>query len=245
MPRAVRTLSSDPSVISHRLAPGTIRRVVDFARSYRGEIGVFLALVVFDAVAGAIPPLLYRSIIDDGIQGGSSALIVGLAAAAAALAMLSSGISLGQRWFSARIGEGLIHDLRTRVFDHVQRMPIGFFSRAQTGALVSRLNNDVQGAQQAFTSTLSNVVGNLIGVVVTISAMAVLSWQITLLALGLLPLFLLPARWVGRRLAAITRDRHRLNGEMGQVMTPCAGPRARNAGRPSARGLDTWTADLI
>src|SRR5690606_37028904 len=115
--------------------------------------------------------------------------------------------------------EGLIFDLRTQVFDHIQRMPIGFFSRAQTGALVTRVNSDVQGAQQAFTSTLSNVVGNLVGVVATVAAMAVLSWQITLLSLTLLPLFVLPARWVGRRLADITRERYRLNGEMGQMMT--------------------------
>ena len=135
------------------------------------------------------------------------------------LAVVSAAIGLGQRWYSSRIGEGLIHDLRTQVFDHVQRMPIGFFSRAQTGALVTRLNSDVQGAQQAFTSTLSNVVGNLVGVVVTLTAMFVLSWQITLLALTLLPLFVLPARWVGRRLADITREQFRLNGEMGQMMT--------------------------
>jgi ATP-binding cassette subfamily B protein len=135
------------------------------------------------------------------------------------LALLSAVVGLIQRWCSARIGEGLIHDLRTQVFDHVQRMPIGFFSRAQTGALVTRLNSDVQGAQQAFTSTLSNVVGNVVGVVATLAAMFVLSWQITLLALGLLPLFVLPARWVGRRLADITRERYRLNGEMGQMMT--------------------------
>lgn len=205
--------------MDHKLAPGTVRRILTFARPYHRQIAVFLGLVVLDAIAGAATPLLYRSIIDDGITGQRPRLVVGLALVVALLAVVSGSIGLAQRWFSARIGEGLIHDLRTQVFDHVQRMPIGFFSRAQTGALVSRLNNDVQGAQQAFTSTLSNVVGNLITVVTTIAAMAVLSWQITLLALTLLPLFLLPARWVGRRLAVITRERHRLNGEMGQMMT--------------------------
>ena len=219
MPRAVRSLSQDRSVVHHRLAPGTVRRILGFARPYRTAIVLFLGLVVLDALAGAATPLLYRAIIDDGIQQERTGLVVVLAAAVGVLAVFSAIIGLGQRWFSARIGEGLIHDLRTQVFDHVQRMPIGFFTRAQTGALVTRLNSDVQGAQQAFTSTLSSVVGNVIGVVATLAAMFVLSWQITLIALTLLPLFVLPARWVGSRLADITRERYRLNGEMGQMMT--------------------------
>ena len=219
MPRASRTFSQDRSVVDHRLAPGTMRRIVGFARPYRREIVTFLALVVVDALAGAAGPLLYRSIIDQGIQQQRRGLVIALAATVAVLAVLSAAIGLAQRWYSARIGEGLIHDLRTQVFDHVQRMPIGFFSRAQTGALVSRLNTDIQGAQQAFTSTLSSVVGNVTGVVATLSAMFVLSWPITVMALGLLPLFVLPARWVGRRLADITRERYRLNGEMGQMLT--------------------------
>ncbi|MGH2540700.1 MAG: ABC transporter ATP-binding protein, partial [Actinomycetota bacterium] len=219
MPPPHRTFSKDPSVTHHRLAPGTLRRILGFAKPYRTAIAVFLGLVVLDALAGAATPLVYRGIIDQGIQEGRSGLVVALAALVAALAVVSAGIGLAQRWYSVRIGEGLIHDLRTQVFDHVQRMPIGFFSRAQTGALVTRLNSDVQGAQQAFTSTLSNVVGNVVGVAATLAAMFVLSWQITLLALGLLPLFVLPARWVGRRLADITRERYRLNGEMGQMMT--------------------------
>ncbi|MEE8601348.1 ABC transporter ATP-binding protein [Euzebya tangerina] len=209
----------DPSVTDHKLAPGTLRRIAGFARPYRRQIAIFLSLVIVDAIAGAATPLLYRAIIDDGITGQRPGLVIGLSLGVALLALVSASIGLVQRWFSSSIGEGLIHDLRTQVFDHVQAMPIGFFSRAQTGALVSRLNNDVQGAQQAFTSTLSNVVGNLIGVTTTIAAMAVLSWQITLLALTLLPLFLLPARWTGRRLAEMSRERARLNGEMGQTMT--------------------------
>jgi ATP-binding cassette, subfamily B, bacterial len=219
MPPSHRTFSKDRSVVHHRLAPGTIRRILGFARPYRAAIAIFLVLVVLDALAGAATPLVYRAIIDQGIEEDRSDLVVALAALVALLAVVSAGIGLVQRWYSVRIGEGLIHDLRTQVFDHVQRMPIGFFSRAQTGALVTRLNSDVQGAQQAFTSTLSNVVGNVVGVVATLAAMFVLSWQITLLALGLLPLFVLPARWVGRRLADITRERYRLNGEMGQMMT--------------------------
>ena len=201
------------------LAPGTVRPILGFARPYRRALGAFLGLIVVDALAGAAAPLVYRAIIDQGIQQGRTGLVVGLAAVVAGLAVLSAGIGLAQRWYSARIGEGLIHDLRTQVFDHMQRMPIGFFTRAQTGALVTRLNSDVQGAQQAFTSTLSNVVGNVVGVVATLAAMFVLSWQITVLALTLLPLFVLPARWVGSRLADITRERYRLTGEMGQMMT--------------------------
>src|SRR5690606_19155655 len=171
-----------------------------FAKPYRRWLAIFLALVVLEALAGASVPLLYRSIIDTGIAQGRSDIVVLLAVVVAVLAFASAAIGLAQRWYSARIGEGLIHDLRTLVFDHVQRQPLAFFSRAQTGALVTRLNSDVQGAQQAFTSTLPNVVGNLVGVAATLTAMFVLSWQITLLALGLLPLFILPARWVGSRL---------------------------------------------
>lgn len=214
-----RSFAADRTVVDHRLAPGTIRRIAAFARPYRAWIAVFLVLVVVDALVGAATPLVYKAIIDKGIVAGSSGVVVALAFVVALLAVLSAGIGLAQRWYSARIGEGLIFDLRTQVFDHIQRMPIGFFSRAQTGALVTRVNSDVQGAQQAFTSTLSNVVGNLVAVVATLAAMAVLSWQITLLSLTLLPLFVLPARWVGRRLADITRERYRLNGEMGQMMT--------------------------
>lgn len=218
-PRFANSFAKDRSVKDHQFAPGTVRRVLSFARPYRRLIAAFLALVIADALVGASVPLLYRAIIDDGIQQDDRDLVVVLASVVAGLAVASAAIGLTQRWFSARIGESLIHDLRTQVFDHVQRMPIGFFSRAQTGALVSRLNSDVQGAQQAFTSVLSNVVGNVAVVATTLGAMFVLSWRLTLLALCLLPLFVLPARFVGRRLAAITRERYRLNGEMGQMMT--------------------------
>ncbi|MCB0977280.1 MAG: ABC transporter ATP-binding protein [Acidimicrobiales bacterium] len=213
------SFSKDRSVTEHRLAPGTVRRILGFARPYRRQLVAFVALVLADATVGAAVPLVYRSIIDDGITHGRTGYVAAMAGVLAVLAVLAITISLTQRWFSARIGEGLIYDLRTQVFDHVQRMPIGFFSRAQTGALVTRLNGDVQGAQQAFTSVLSNVVGNLAVVAMTLGAMFFLSWQLTLLALCLLPLFLLPARWVGQRLADLTRVRYQLNGEMGQMMT--------------------------
>jgi ATP-binding cassette subfamily B protein len=219
MPPSLHGFARDRSVTRHRLAPGTVRRILAFAAPHRRALALFLALVVFDAVIGAATPLVYRAIIDQGIEQGRTGLVLALAGLVAALAVVSALAGTAQRWYSARIGEGLIHDLRTQVFDHVQRMPIAFFSRAQTGALVTRLNSDVQGAQQAFTSTLSGVVGNVVAVVTTLAAMFVLSWQITLLSLALLPLFVLPARFVGRRLADITRERHRLNGEMGQMMT--------------------------
>lgn len=215
----MRSFSKDRSVTKHTLAPGTVRRILGFARPYKRQLAAFLALVLLDAGLGAAVPLVYRAIIDDGIAQERTGFVMAMAAVLGLLAVVSMVNTVGQRWFSARIGEGLIHDLRTQVFDHVQRMPIGFFSRAQTGALVTRLNSDVQGAQQAFTSVLSNVVGNLALVTATLTAMFVLSWQLTLLALCLLPLFVLPARWVGGKLADLTRLRYQLNGEMSQMMT--------------------------
>lgn len=217
--RAMRGLAKDASVKDHKLKKGTIKRIAGFARPYRKLIAVFLGLVVVDGLLGAVPPLIYRSIIDDGIANDRRSLVIGLAAALAGIALAASLLGLAMRWLSARIGEGLIFDLRTRVFDHVQGMPVAFFSRTQTGALVSRLNSDVNGAQQAFTSTLSNVVGNAVAVAATLTAMFVLSWQLTLLSLVLLPLFLIPARLMGKKLAAITRERYDLNAAMGQTMT--------------------------
>jgi ATP-binding cassette, subfamily B, bacterial len=219
MPSSLRSFTRDTSITSHKLAPGTLRRIAKFARPYRRWLAAFLALIVLDALVGAAGPLIYKAIIDDGITTGRSGFVVAMAVLVGVLALTSATIGVVQRWFSARIGEGLVFDLRTQVFDHVQTMPIGFFTRARTGALVTRLNSDVQGAQQAFTSTLSNVVGNIVGVAATLTAMFVLSWQITLLSLVLLPLFVLPARFVGRKLAGITRERYELNGEMGQMMT--------------------------
>lgn len=215
----VRGLSRDRSVARHRLAPGTFRRILGFARPYRMWIVAFVALILFEAVLGAATPLVYREIIDVGIAERRTGLVVALGFVLAGLAVVGAVASLVQRWFSARIGEGLIFDLRTSVFDHVQRQPVAFFTRTQTGSLVSRLNNDVIGAQQAFTSTLSNVVGNLATLVATLVAMLVLSWQITLLALVLLPLFLLPARALGPKLSAITRERYQVDAAMGQTMT--------------------------
>ena len=217
--RPHKSFQQDRSVTQHKLARGTFRRILGYARPYRGWLAGFLALIVVDALLGAATPLVFKAIIDHGIADQRRGLVLALAGLIAGLAVVSAVLGLVQRWFSARIGEGLIYDLRTEVFDHVQRMPIGFFSRAQTGALVTRLNSDVRGAQQAFTSTLSTVVGNVVAVATTLTAMLYLSWQITLLSLVIVPLFVIPARLVGRKLADITREQYRLNGEMGQTMT--------------------------
>ncbi|PJI85451.1 ABC transporter ATP-binding protein [Luteimicrobium subarcticum] len=214
----LRTFTQDASVAHQRLHRGTVRRVLGFARPYRRLLTVFVALLVVDAAVGAASPLIVRRLIDDGIARGDRAEVVGLAAVLAAVAIAGACLTVGERWLSARVGEGLILDLRTRVFDHVQRMPLAFFSRARTGALVQRLNGDVLGAQQAFTSTLSNVVSNALTVVFVLAAMFAMSWQLTLLSLVLLPLFVLPARWVGRRLAEITREQYALNADTAQMM---------------------------
>ncbi|MGO9455658.1 MAG: ABC transporter ATP-binding protein [Acidimicrobiales bacterium] len=214
----LRSFRQDRSVLDHRVKKGTTRRILHFAVPYRRILAVFIPVVVLDAVVGAINPLILRAIIDKGILEHRPNLVVALALLAAALAIVSAVLSLYTRRISAVIGEGLIFDMRAKVFRHIQRMPLAFFTRTQTGALVSRLNNDVIGAQQAFTTLLSNVVGNLITVAIVLVAMFILSWQITLVALVLLPLFLIPARVVGRRLGAMTREGYNLNAEMNMVM---------------------------
>jgi len=216
----MRSFRRDESVIHQKLPPGIVRRIARFAAPYRRMLGVFLVLIVVDAVIGAANPLIYRDIIDNGIVKHHDVhLIVGLALLIGVLALADAGLSLWQRWVSARIGEGLIFDMRAKVFAHIQQMPLSFFTRTQTGALVSRLNNDVLGAQQAFTDTFSSVVSNVIGVTITLGLMFYLSWPITIVALALTPVFLLPARWVGRRLASITRESYTLNAQMTNTMT--------------------------
>ncbi|WP_053207909.1 ABC transporter ATP-binding protein [Jiangella muralis] len=214
-----RSFTKDRSVTAHKLAPGTVRRILTFARPYKKQLAVFLSLILVDALLGAAQPLLFKLIIDEGVLKGDQGLVIGLAIAVAGLAVVTAVVGLTQRYVSARIGQGLVHDLRSQVFAHVQRMPIAFFSRTQTGALVSRLNGDVQGAQQAFTSTLSTVVGNVATTAAVLAAMFVLSWQITVAALVLVPLFVLPAKLVGRKLADLTRERYDLTADMGQTMT--------------------------
>lgn len=215
---AMRLFTQDSSVTDHHLGRNTLRRILAFARPYRARLGFFLVLLALDAAAGAATPLLFKYLIDDGIAQGDGRLVMILAGGAAALALVSAGLSVAERWVSSQVGEGLILDLRTAVFDHVQRMPLAFFSRARTGALVQRLNGDVLGAQRAFTSTLQTVVSNALTIVFTLAAMFSMSWQLTLLSLVLVPVFVLPARWFGRRLSALTRRGYELNADLGQLM---------------------------
>jgi ATP-binding cassette, subfamily B, bacterial len=217
---AMRSLRNDPSLATRELPQGTVRRVLGVARPYRRDLTLFLLLVTGSSVIGVVTPLLAGDIVNriarlDGTAGG----VIRIALFIAGLAVVDAGLSVAMRWYSARIGEGVIYDLRSKVFEHVQRMPIAFFTRTQTGALVSRLNNDVIGAQRAFTSTLSGVVSNVIGLVLTAGVMLTLSWQITVLSMIMVPLFVLPARRIGKRLQEITRESYGLNASMNATMT--------------------------
>ncbi|MFL6150786.1 MAG: ABC transporter ATP-binding protein [Ornithinibacter sp.] len=217
--QALHSLSRDSSVKERRLAPGTTKRVLGYARPYKVQIAWFLGVVVIESMLVVASPLLLKSLVDDGIYPKDSAVVVRLSLLVALIAIVGAGLTLVERWFSARIGEGLIYDLRTQVFSHVLRQPVAFFTRAQTGALVTRLGNDVIGAQQAFTSVLSSVVSNAITLVLIIGAMAVLSWPLTLGALALVPFFLVPARVMGRRLASLAHEQMVQNAEVGTRMT--------------------------
>ena len=216
---AWRHIRSDRSVVDNRIDRKTIRRVLGFARPHRGLISVFLALTVIDAAMVVVIPLLVQRIVDDGILAGDRQMVTMLALAMAGVSVLTAILAVLGGWLSSRIGEGLIFDLRTQVFGHVQRQSLAFFTRTQTGALVSRLNNDVIGAQRAFTSTLSSTVSNGIAVLVVGVAMFALSWQITLLCLGMFPLLYLVSRWVSYRLAGLTRRQMDGNADLGNVMT--------------------------
>ncbi len=218
--RAMRSMSrGDKADLSRQLPPGTWKRVLRFAKPYRADLLVFLVLVIADSLIGVITPVLAGRVINEITGHGQVAVVVKIAFVIAGLAMIDAVLSFAQRWYSARIGEGLIFDMRTSVFDHVQRMPLAFFTRTQTGALVSRLNNDVLGAQQAFTSTLSGLVSNVVSLVLTAAVMFTLSWQITILSLVMLPVFVVPARRIGARLQGITRESYNLNASMNSTMT--------------------------
>lgn len=214
----VRSMRRTEDVRGLKVTPGTARRIIRFAAPHKRMLLVFFGLVILTATIGAANPLIYKEIINQGIMGQRAALVITLAFVIAGLAILDAALSLAERYVSATVGEGLVFSLRTQVFSHVQRQPIAFFTRAQTGALVSRLNNDVLGAQQAFTDVLSTMVGNLISVTLVLAAMFVLSWKLTLIALILLPLFALPARWLGRRLQTIMRERYDLTADMNTIM---------------------------
>ena len=201
-----------------KLSRGVVRRVWGFTRRYRAQVAGFLATILASSLVAAAPPLLFRELIDRGIPQRDLGLVNLLALAAVALALVSAALSMVERWLSARIGEGLIYDLRTALFDHVQRQPLAFFTHTQTGALTSRLNTDVVGAQRALTGTLGSVTSNAVSLVTTLAVMVALDWRITLLTLGVLPLFLLPARRVGRALQRLTREAMQLNADMNATM---------------------------
>lgn len=213
-------MGADPEAIRGiSLRPGVFRRVLELARPYRRPLIGFISVIVASALVALAPPLLFRRIIDQAIPNHDAGRLNLLAALVVAAAVVEAALDFAERWFSSTIGEGLIFDLRVALFDHVQRMPIAFFTRTQTGALISRLNNDVIGAQRAMTSTLGSVVSNAIILATTLTAMFLLEWRLTLIALALLPLFILPAKRVGRRLQAITREGMDLNSSMNARMT--------------------------
>jgi ATP-binding cassette subfamily B protein len=216
--QAMRSFTRDGSVTQQRLKKGSVRRIASYARPYRAQLILFLTATSLSAVVGVAVPLLLRSIVD-GILRRDTSLVLWIAGVALALAVLGALLSVVQRWFSSRIGEGLIYDLRTQVFRHVQQQPIAFFTRAQTGSLVSRLNSDVIGAQQAITSTLSSVVSNVLSLILVLGTMLYLSWLVTVVSLVLLPVFVIPARLVGRRLQRLTRESMQLDAELGSTMT--------------------------
>ena len=216
---ALRSLSSDQSVKNQKLKAGTFKRILAFASPYRKYLIIFLTTVVIDALLVVATPLLLRSLVDQGVVKGRGDVVTKLALIVGLLAIADAVFSALGRWFSSRIGEGLIYDLRSQVFEHVQKQSIAFFTRTQTGSLISRINSDVIGAQQAFTSTLSGVISNALTLILVAAAMLALSWQITLVSLVLLPIFIIPTKWIGKRLAGYTRRSFELNAEMSSNMT--------------------------
>ena len=214
-----RSMTADPSVKEQKLKPGTVKRIFSFARPYRTNILIYLATVVVDAGLVVATPLLLKRLIDEGVIPKDPSVVTNLAILVGLLAIADAGFNMLGRYFSSRIGEGLIYDLRSLVFAHVQKQSIAFFTRTQTGALISRINSDVIGAQQAFTATLSGVVSNVVSLVLVTITMLILSWQITIFSLLLLPVFLIPTKWVGRRLQSLTRESFGVNAEMSSTMT--------------------------
>ena len=216
---ALRTLSSDQSVKDAKLKPGTLKRISSYAYPYRSKFILFFFALILDAILTVATPLILKRLIDEGVIPKNSALVTQLALLVGLIAIGYALVNIFIRWYSAIIGEGLIYDLRSQVFKHVQSQSIAFFTRTQTGALISRINTDVLGAQRAFTATFSGVISNVLTLVLVVGAMASLSWQITILSLILLPLFLAPTKYVGRKLAKYTQQSYELNAEMASTMT--------------------------
>ena len=216
---ALRTLSSDQSVKHAKLKPGTLKRIFAYAIPYKSVFALFLICLVADAVLTIATPLLLRELIDKGVIPEDRGVVTTMAIAVALLAIASALVNIVVRWISAKIGEGLIYDLRSQVFRHVQEQSIAFFTRTQTGALISRINSDVIGAQRAFTSTFSGIISNVLTLVLVVGTMLALSWQITIASLLLLPIFLAPTKWIGARLQGYTRESFEMNAEMSSTMT--------------------------
>lgn len=213
-----RSLTRDSSVKNKGIKSDTFNRIVKYAKPLNKDISYLVVIVIVDAFLVVAQPLLFKRIVDDGISAGNREIVITTALLVAVLAILSAGLSIVERLFSSRIGEGLILTLRSQVFDHVQSQPIAFFTRTQTGSLISRVNGDVIGAQQAFTSTLSGIVSNGISLVVVLGTMFFLSWTITLTSLVLLPIFLIPAKYMGKKVQALSREQMNLNSQMSQTM---------------------------
>jgi len=213
-------IGSDPAAVAGaKLNRAVVRRVWRFAAPYRRQIGIFVAVLAAAALIGLAPPLLFREILDEAIPAGDRGLLNVLAAFVVVAALVDAVLALAERYLSSRIGEGIIYDLRVALFDHVQRMPMSFFTRAQTGALNSRLNNDVMGAQRAVTGTLSSVVSNAITLAANGTAIVLLEWRFAVITLVLLPLFIVPAKRVGRRLQELTRQQMELNASMNTTIS--------------------------
>jgi ATP-binding cassette, subfamily B, bacterial len=215
----MRGFTTDESVTKQQLKRGTLRRVAGYARPYRSDLAIFLVAAAMDAVIIVTIPVLLGVVIDRGVLPKRVDVVLWVAAAVAGLAIFDALLNFVQRWYTARVGQGLTFDLRTQVFSHVQRQPIAFFTRAQTGSLVSRLNTDVIGAQEALTSTLVTVVSSTLQLVLVLVTMLYFSWLVTVIALVLIPMFIFPARVVGRRLQRLTRESMQLDAAMGSTMT--------------------------
>jgi ATP-binding cassette, subfamily B, bacterial len=214
-----RGMRMDPNVTKQKLKPGTVKRIFRYARPYRVQLAIFLFCTAVDACITVVNPLLLRELIDNGIIKRDQFVVLVVALTVAGVALFDAFLGVVNRYFSSRLGEGIIYDLRTQVFDHVQRQPLAFFTRAQTGSLVSRLDGDVVGAQQAIVGTLSSVLSNVLSVIVLLVTMFYLSWLISLAVLVLIPLFMFPVRIVGKRLQRLSRESMQLNAEMGSTMT--------------------------
>jgi ATP-binding cassette subfamily B protein len=216
--RGLRSFTRDTDVLNQQVNKKTVKRIFEFASKYYSILSIYLVIVIVDAAIGIINPLLYKTIIDNGVLAKNSGLVIELALLAAGVSLLDAALSFLQRFIATRIGENMLLDMRMRVFNHIQKMSLAFFTRTRTGALVSRLNTDVAGISSSFTDILSNLVGNFITTVLVLIAMFSLSWQLTLIALLLIPLFIFPARFVGNKLQELTRESYNLTSDMNNIM---------------------------